>query len=222
MAEEFKARVPSFHRQNQFVKGLWKYSKVVERDESTGKLNLKLENMMKIVSSVPAECRTLPVVLLAVIGPNQSGKSFCSNLILERLRKPDGQSDTIGWMNDLTLHGQPLTGFAYGNGATSVTEGCRIPDEYSSGIYMWPEPFRVTVLKEERLVWVLDTHYTKDDGWKGVLDSLQSLLCIMCSRLVEISNGSKLVQYTDNIYVPDSDKIASPLKLNFKIIRNNI
>lgn len=165
----------------------WEHYKIVERKES-GYLDLNEENLKECVGSIKKD---LQVVLLAVIGPPASGASFYTNLIMENL-EAEGKS---GWMFKFTKQGNPLTGFAYGQDGSRVTNGCREPDTCSSGIYMRTHPFLVN--NQQQQVYILHVDYTPFDEWRGPLDSLHVLLTSICSVLVEIKRGEEKVISND-------------------------
>lgn len=167
---------------------LWQHCKIVEIDES-GKLKFNSAKLSMLLKSINSDKPTdNPVIMIAVVGPPRSGKSFFTNLILHYLKK----SGKIGWMNDL-LRGSPLTGFEFGRGESSVmTSSYLCPDSDSSGIYAYPELLNVDEnVKLTGLM--LHVHFNSAASWERDRDRFHAFLSIACSHLLEIQEGNDQV-----------------------------
>jgi len=121
------------------------------------------------------------VVILSVVGPRESGKSFLLNLLLKYLRAK-GKGN---WLNDLTKKKEPLRGFVTKdrNSSNSTDLG---------GVYLWPESLTVQTSKDEQTqtdsrevpVILLDTifeHDTTDEERRELMDVF---LCMISSKVI--------------------------------------
>lgn len=153
--------------------------KIVQRNPTTKMLELtgNLETFMSLYENT----KSLPIVLISTVGPHQSGKSLYANLIMKNL----AANNSGGWIND--YFDVPLTGFAFGEAPNKINVDCVVPDS-KGGIYLWPHPF----LQNNKQIWVLDAGPTNQEEFYDV-DTLQALLCVLSSRLIEITFPEKKV-----------------------------
>lgn len=168
--------------------------KIVEVDEG-GKLKFDSSKLSMLLNSKNSEKPSdTPIVMIAVIGPPRSGKSFFTNLILRYLKK----SGKIGWLDDLSK--DALTGFEFGHGEDSVeTSSYLSPDSNSSGIYAYPELLQVDDKGE--LYLLLHVHFISDASWKRDKDLFHYFLCMTCSLLVEIQETKdQVLHISDGLY----------------------
>ncbi|CAL8069439.1 unnamed protein product [Orchesella dallaii] len=161
---------------------LRKHSKIVSY--SGGNFTLHHENLAMLGNSMEA-AKFDPVALISVIGPAESGKSLYTNLLIHYFEHRGAGA----WITNLSLERSkalnivPLLGFSYGN-----IHAHNIISPYSdSGIYLWPEAFRVSNYNGNIIVWVLNVHLTEHDrADETIVELFNVLLTLLSSKIVEI------------------------------------
>lgn len=182
-------------KSNDTEQAYQKFSKIITRNGNQ-QLELHEANLSKILMLLTTDSQA-SVILLAVIGPPQVGKSMWTNLLVDSLT----HRENLGWQksNQYIRGAVPLRGFSYGYEDIRVTEGCLVPDSSISGIYIWPKAFK---LNPQKHVCILHVNYSKEDPYTGPTDSLQLFLMKCCSLLIELTGRNVEVrkQFRPGIY----------------------
>lgn len=158
----------------------WQFCKLVEEDPTTGQLILLKDNVAKLrkyLSTVNSNVKGDPIALISILGGRSSGVSLYTNLIAEYLNK-NGMSWTA------SMKDKGLQGFAFGS--TSNENGKLVPDEEKSGIYFWPQMFHRVHGNGAKLLWIMHVHHKKSDAESLEQSSLNLLLAIASSAVVDI------------------------------------
>jgi len=121
------------------------------------------------------------VVILSVVGPRESGKSFLLNLLLKYLRAK-GKGN---WLNDLTKKKEPLRGF--------FTKDWNISNSTDlGGVYLWPERLTVQTSYDEQTqadakevpVILLDTVFERNTTDEERRELMDVFLCMISSKVI--------------------------------------
>jgi len=179
---------------------LRKFSKIISCS-TNGQLRLHEGNLKMILNSMEQCQKNLPVAFISIIGPTGSGKSFYTNLLINYFNNECAGN----WLTKLSsVHNREdnvlefLEGFSFGN-VHAYYENVT-PDEDVSGVYLWPEPFRMQNYGGKIVVWILHVHYCRKNGDNvTATKSINSLLALLCSRITEIKFKNDQQVITMNI-----------------------
>ncbi|ODM91213.1 hypothetical protein Ocin01_15469 [Orchesella cincta] len=147
------------------------------------RLVLDYENLAK-VKEIKNFDPELPVAIISIIGEPESGKTTHTNLVIQNLQHKGGN----GWLDKIDVS------------STSPKKVARLPGfsifsetEEESGISLWPEAFCI----KKRNVLLLHVHYSIYDKRSNRRDSLEYLLALLSSRIVEVIWKQNEFRYLD-------------------------
>lgn len=162
----------------------WACCRIVEQMEN-GDLYFLSQNFKELAKKVGLEKKKdKRVLLLSVVGPHQSGKSFISNLLFGYLKSERKQ---------LVMMSSGVKGFSFGN--CKDLENCIFPSEKNPGCYLWPELVSVKEPRtgEEIFVWILHVHYPNTYfGEERSIETLNVLAHFASSSMIDIIWNQKV------------------------------
>ncbi|CAL8133387.1 unnamed protein product [Orchesella dallaii] len=140
---------------------------------------IPLESNINKINEIKNFDSTFPIAFISLIGEKGSGKTTYTRLLAQNFR----HNSSNGWLQKVDINStsrnkvQPLLGF---------TPESSKNDEGESEISLWPEAFPIKIRGSIVMVLLFHLDVSEKDVTPESKASLEYLLCLLSSRIVEI------------------------------------
>ncbi|KAJ6652023.1 hypothetical protein lerEdw1_015820 [Lerista edwardsae] len=166
--------------------------------DENGELSLNEEVLSHCLEQ--GEVQGCPVCLISVLGEQRRGKSFLLNFLLRRLQNQEAEG--ASWMGE---EGEPLTGFEWRPGPSSMTKG----------VWIWSRPFWLPSKERKVAMFLMDTEGSQDLNRSKEISVKLSAFSMLLSSYLILNVSTKMndsdLEYLDRLDVVVRDWCFPPV-----------